>query len=122
MGWNTLYANEKDYWRDFAQEARRLGSARYAQLALAVDGDENLKSLTANHRPGQSPANLLFAAVHYLLLKGDPHPLRNCYATLGGDAPIENAFALFQDFAATHQAALRQLIETRVTNTNEVGR
>jgi hypothetical protein len=117
-----LYANEKDYWRDFAEEARRQGSPLYARLAAAIDGDEKLKGLTANRRPGQPPANLLLAAVHYLLLKGAAHPLRDCYATLGGSAPGDNVFALFQDFVAGHQGAVRQLIETRVTNTNEVGR
>jgi hypothetical protein len=117
-----LYANEKDYWRDFAEDARRMGSPLYAHLAVAIDGDEGLKALTAKRRPGQPAANLLLAAVHYLLLKGDPHPLRNHYATLGGGAPIEGVFPVFQDFATRHEAALRQLIETRVTNTNEVGR
>ena len=117
-----MYANEKDYWRDFAQEARRQGSPLYAQLADAIDGDESLKALTANRRPGQPSANLLLAAVHYLLLKGAVHPLRGCYPTLGGSAPGDNVFALFQDFVATHRDAVRQLIETRVTNTNEVGR
>jgi hypothetical protein len=117
-----LYANEKDYWRDFAEDARRQGSPLYAQLAIAINGDESLKALTANRRPGQPPANLLLAAVHYLLLKGAVHPLRDCYATLGGTASTENVFALFQDFVAIHRDAVRQLVETRVTNTNEVGR
>ena len=113
-----MYANEKDYWRDFAEEARRQGSPLYAQLAIAIDSDESLKALTAGRRPGQPSANLLLAAVHYLLLKGAVHPLRDCYATLGGTASDENAFALFRDFVAIHRDAVRQLIETRVTNTN----
>jgi hypothetical protein len=117
-----LYAKEKEYWRDFAEEARRQGSPLYAALAIAIDGDESLKALTADRRPGQPSANLLLAAVHFLLLKGAPHPLRDCYATLGGTAPIENAFALFQDFVAGNRAAVKHLVETRVTNTNEVGR
>jgi hypothetical protein len=79
-----LYASEKDYWRDFATDARRLGSPLYAELALAIDGDEALKALTRDRRPGQPPANLLLAAVHYLLLRGAEHPLRSYYATLGG--------------------------------------
>ena len=117
-----MYANEKDYWRDFAEDARRLGSPLYARLATAIDGDENLKGLTAGRLPGQPAANLLLAAVHYLLLKGAVHPLRDCYATLGGTASDENVFALFRDFVAIHRDAVRQLIESRVTNTNEVGR
>ena len=116
-----MYANEKDYWRDYALDAERLGSPLYAQLALAIDGDEALKALTARRRKGQPAANLLFASVHYLLLKGADHPLRDCYATLGGDARAD-VFALFHDFVFSRRDAVTSLIETRVTNTNEVGR
>jgi len=116
-----LYAKEKDHWRDFAEAARRQGSPLYARLAIAIDGDESLKALTAGRRKGQPAANLLLAAVHFLLLKGAQHPLRNIYATLGGTASSDNVFALFQDFVTGHQDAVRQLVESRVTNTNEVG-
>ena len=117
-----MYTSEKDYWQDFARDARRMGSPLYAALATAIDGDEGLKALTTGRRPGQPAANLLLAAVHFLLLKGAHHPLRDCYATLGGTRSGEDAFALFQDFVATHQGAVRRLVESRVTNTNEVGR
>ena len=117
-----MYASEKDYWRDFATDARRLGSPFYEQLALAVDGDGALKALASRGRPGQPPANLLFAAVHYLLLRGADHPLRNFYATLDGAWAGEAVLPLFQDFVVQHQDEVRHLIETRVTNTNEVAR
>ena len=117
-----MYAKEKDYWRDFAEDARRQGSPLYAALSTAIDGDESLKALTAGRRPGQPPANLLLAAVHYLLLKGARHPLRGAYPTLGGGAPVESVLPLFRDFVAAHSDAVRRLVETRVTNTNEVGR
>jgi hypothetical protein len=117
-----LYQAEKDYWRDFATDARRLGSPFYEQLSLAVDGDTALKALAAKVRPGQPPANVLFAAVHYLLLRGADHPLRNFYATLGGGWAGEPILPLFQDFVACHGDEVRHLVETRVTNTNEVAR
>ncbi len=117
-----MYAKEKDYWRDFAEDARRQGSPLYALLAAAIDGDESLKRLTAGRKPGQPPANLLLAAVHFLLLKGARHDLRAAYPTLGGDPSGRNVFALFRDFVAVHRDAVRHLIESRVTNTNEVGR
>ena len=116
-----MYANEKDYWRDFADDARRMGSPLYADLALAIDGDSELKALTSQRRKGQPAANLLLGAVHYLLIKGASHPLRDCYATLGG-AASGNIFPLFRDFVFSHRGAIRDLIQTRVTNTNEVGR
>ena len=117
-----MYADEKEYWKDFAFDARRLGSPLYGMLAEAVDGDENLKSLASRCRKGQPPANILFGAVHYLLLKGALHPLRDCYATLGGTKSSPELFSLFQDFVARHRDEVQRLVETKVTNTNEVGR
>jgi len=117
-----LYASQKAYWRDFADDARRLGSPLYEYLALAVDGDETLKALTQKRRLGQPAANLLFAAVHFLLLRGNQHGLRNYYATLGGAWAGESLLPLFRDFVMRHESDVRRLIESRVTNTNEVAR
>ena len=117
-----MYASEKAYWQDFAKDARRLGSPLYEYLALAVDGDETLKALTQKRRPGQPAANLLFAAVHFLLLRGARHDLRNYYASLGGAWTGEPLLPLFRDFAMRHEGDVRRLIESRVTNTNEVAR
>jgi len=112
---------EKTYWRRFAAEAAHLGSPLYESLSLAVDEDPVLKALAARARPGQPHANLLFAAVHFLLLRGAQHPLRNFYATLGG-TERGDAFPAFRDFVAAHWNQVAALVETRVTNTNEVAR
>jgi hypothetical protein len=112
---------EKAYWRRFAGEAQKLGSPLYERLALAVDGDAALKAIAARGRAGQPHANLLFASVHFLLLQGAQHPLREFYATLGGTAEGD-PFPTFRDFVLTHADAVAALVETRVTNTNEVAR
>jgi hypothetical protein len=112
---------EKTYWSRFAAEARQLGSPLYERLALAVDDDAALKAIAARGRPGQPHANLLFAAVHFLLLQGAQHSLRDFYATLGGNAQSD-PFAAFRDFVLTHADAVTALVEARVTNTNEVAR
>jgi hypothetical protein len=117
-----LYADEKDHWKDFAQDARRLGSPLYGQLADAIDGDEELKAIAVRRRKGQPPANLLLAAVHFLLLRGAKHELREFYPTAGGTRSGPELFPLFRAFVAQHRDAVQRLIETRVTNTNEVGR
>jgi len=80
-----------------------------------------LTALAARAQPGQPHANLLFAAVHFLLLRGAGHPLRNFYATLGG-MERGDAFPAFRDFVVTHADQVAALVETRVTNTNEVAR
>ena len=113
--------SEKATWRRFAAEAGHLGSPLYESLSLAIDDDPALKALAAGARPGQPHANLLFAAVHFLLLRGMPHPLRNFYATLGG-TERGNAFPAFRDFVAAHRDQVTALVETRVTNTNEAAR
>ena len=112
---------EKAYWRRFAAEARHLGSPLYERLALAVDDDAALKAIAAKARPHQPQANILFAAVHFLLLRGAQHRLRNFYATVGG-AEDGDAFSAFRDFVIAHEEEVTALVETRVTNTNEVAR
>jgi hypothetical protein len=76
-------------------------------------------------RPGQPAANVLFAAVHLQLLRGADHPLRAYYPNLNGGkaaTDLSNAYFAFRDFVAGHRAQLSPLIETRSTNTNEIGR
>lgn len=118
-----MSAEPFDYWAFFAADARRIGSPLYARLAEGVGADENLKALAARAKPGQPHANVLLGAVHFLLLRGADHPLRQHYPDLGGGAVAgEDPFPLFQDFVAVHRGDVERLVETRVTNTNEVGR
>jgi hypothetical protein len=111
-----------DYWDYVATNARRIGAPLYERLAQGVGGDEGLREFANGVRAGQPPANILFAAVHFLLLRGVQHPLRRFYANLGGSASGDDPFPAFRNFVATHRAALGPLIAARVTNTNEVGR
>ena len=114
----------ENYWQFFAEEARLIGSALYQSLALAIDKDEDLKALAALARPGQPHANMLFGAVHFILLRGGHHPLRNFYPTLGGgwSSDDKTLFPAFRDFVTRHRDEIAALVSTRVTNTNEVGR
>ncbi len=113
-----------EYWQFFSDDAKRTGSPLYARLAAGIGGDDALKALAARARLGQPHANLILAAVHFLLLRGAEHPLKRFYGTVGGtlNAEGEDPFPAFQDFVATHRAEIEPLIATRVTNTNEVGR
>lgn len=112
-----------DYWQRWAAQAAVV-SPLYGRLATAIGEDDGLKALAAHAQPGQPHANMILAPVHYLLLRGAEHPLARFYATLGGTATLddEDPFPLFADFVAEHESEIARLIETRVTNTNEVGR
>ena len=118
-----MYDEHKEYWRDFARDARAMGSPLYADLALAIDGDDALKAMAARRRRGQPAANLLLGAVHFLLMRGAQHPLRDFYPTLGGTkVGAAEMFAQFRDFVFGHRDDVLRLVQTKVTNTNEVGR
>src|SRR3569833_1475653 len=113
-----------DYWDFFAKDALKTGSVLYSRLSAGIGGDEELKALAARARKGQPHANLILAAVHFLLLRGADDPLKRFYATVCGTVSAQHE-APFPDFAAfvrKHRAAIEPMIATRVTNTNEVGR
>jgi hypothetical protein len=114
----------RDYWEFWSEDARRTGSVLYARLASAIGGDAELKALAARAKKGQPHANMILGSVHFLLLRGADHPLKRFYATVGGTvrAEDEDPFPDFRDFVFAHREAIVQLIETRVTNTNEVAR
>ncbi|MBL6852281.1 MAG: DUF2332 domain-containing protein [Alphaproteobacteria bacterium] len=113
-----------DYWDFFAQDALKTGGVLYSKLAAGIGADEELKALAGRARPGQPHANLILAAVHFLLLRGADDPLKRFYATVGGpvSADAEDPMPDFRAFVQKHRAQIQPLIEARVTNTNEVGR
>jgi hypothetical protein len=118
-----MSGEKTDYWSFFSVDAARTGSALYARLAEGVGGDPQLREIAARAKPGQPHANILFGAVHFLLLRGARHALRNFYPNLNGGKSVEgDPFPAFRDFCLTHRAELDALVTTRVTNTNEVGR
>lgn len=73
----------------------------YEYLSIKISEDEEVLTLASYAQPGQPVPNLLLGAVHYLLLKGKEHSLKNYYQSLVENADInfENAFYQFKDFA-----------------------
>ncbi|HEX3943101.1 MAG TPA: DUF2332 domain-containing protein [Rhizomicrobium sp.] len=113
-----------DYWEYFVAETKRANAPLYTQIVRGITGNTGLKELAARVQKGQPPANILLASVHYLLLRGAEHPLRQFYPNLNGGARIEgeDAFPPFKDFVDTHLSELLPLIENGITNTNEIAR
>lgn len=119
----TLFQTSADYYRFFANESRRGGSPLYERLSLGIADDESVQQLARYRRRGQPPANLIFGAVHYLLLRGVEDELAEFYPSLGGARTADDkAYPLFARFCRAHQAKIVEIIAERVTNTNEVGR
>jgi hypothetical protein len=76
---------------------------------------------SAHHH--QPPANILLAAVQYLLLGGLDHPLAAHYPSLRLDAgPDGDPVTLFHDLLVEHRDRIVELVSTRTVQTNEVRR
>jgi hypothetical protein len=115
-------ARSSDYWDFFIADCIRLNAPLYRRLSEGTRADAELCALAALARPGQPPANMLFGAVHYMLLRGADHALRQHYRTLSDATPDGDPFPLFRAFCLAQRDSLARLIAQRVTNTNEVGR
>jgi hypothetical protein len=110
------------YFGEF--ECPPLGGHIYQALCREIKNDRALLDLAADTPTTQPPPNLLFAAVHYLLLAGDPHPLRQWYPELaqGGPHPVASAYPPFRDFCLTHASAISERIKTQRVQTNVLQR
>jgi hypothetical protein len=110
------------YFSHFAEIAKR-ESPLYSALSEAIAGDPDLLALTDEMLERQPPANVLLAAVHYLILRGAEHPLRDYYPTVGGTRGVDGGeFAVFADFCREHRAPLIPLLRSGRVQTNEVRR
>ena len=107
----------------FAEREARGSSPLYDQLCAGLASRDEVLGLLFEAPPAQRRPNLLLAAVHYLLLAGTSHPLADHYPSLGGDkTPDARVVDVFADFCAQHRDAVVELLRTRATQTNEVGR
>jgi len=129
------HADRSDLARHFAAFARSAehdGSPVYEQICRGAATDPELLALTELAPPDQRRPNILLAAVHFLLLDGAEHPLAAHYDTVldwrrvsGAPPPAKaggGVFSNFADFCRHYRAEVAELVATRATQTNEVGR
>jgi hypothetical protein len=99
----------------------------YVRLVQLVLERDDLFELASRVPAPQLPANVLFASVHFLLLNGADHDLALHYATVRESRgltaqPIHSLEDDFIDFTRTVADELDVLLNTGITQTNEVGR
>ena len=117
-----------EHFRGFAAVVERDGGTTYATICRGVADNEDVLGLLNAAPPAQARPLLLLGAVHFLLLSGVQHPLAAHYdtvaATLGSppQTPTTDVTAAFISFCHDFRPALTELIATRRTQTNEVGR
>jgi hypothetical protein len=109
-------------FRHFGEQECHGSSPLYERLSLAAARDPEVLGLLAAAQGTQRRPNLLFAAVQYLLLRGDPHPLGRFYPSLHAERAWGDPWPVFRDFVRSRRAELQALIAHRHTQTNEVRR
>lgn len=110
-------------FKRFADESKGLNSKLYESLSREIADDNELLELASNARSGQPVPNLLFAAVHYLLLKGREHPLKTFYPSITKyPSSVDGSFSQFKDFCGTYESEIIPLLKSKLVQTNEIRR
>lgn len=106
-----------------ADNALKDSSPFYERLARRIADDPEMLALAAQAQPHQPVMNLLFSAVHYLLMSGIDDPLTLFYADLHRKPNIiDDPYPIFRAFSLEHAAEIIALIRTHRVQTNEVAR
>lgn len=117
------HARASSLFHNFVQECTG-SSELYASLSTFIASDPELLDIASNAGEGQPVPNLLFGAVHYLLLKDSKHELAAYYASLSDSTrPIDTElYTLFKMYCLDNRSGIIHLIQTRLVQTNEAGR
>lgn len=107
-----------DFYRDYGESSFAEDEPLYAAICHGIADRTQLLELLAAHVQEAQQPNLILAAAHYLLLGGVEHELGAIYS---GEATGDVA-AAFADLVLGHRSEVDHLLETRRTQTNEVGR
>jgi hypothetical protein len=111
------------WFRNFAVRECAGSSDLYEHLSLQIAEDVNLLQLASHARTGQPIPNLLLGSVHYLLLSGKEHSLKNYYKSITNTPEkADEAFAPFKEFCMTYQEEIIVLLQQKIVQTNEVRR
>ncbi|WP_010676646.1 DUF2332 domain-containing protein [Bacillus timonensis] len=110
-------------FQNFAIMECKGSSKLYEFLSLQIADDDEILELASYAREGQPASNLLFGAVHYLLLKGKQHSLQDYYPSMTKNPRnVEESFFPFKDFCRQFSNEIIQLLQERMVQTNEVRR
>ena len=119
---DTGLAQLSQRFAQFAVEADAYAGPLYAALSRQVALDADLLVVARHVRRPPVP-NVFFAAVHFLLAESPQHELSAFYGSLCNDPrPPAEANHAFREFVLSNTARLTPLLNTRITQTNEVSR
>jgi hypothetical protein len=112
-----------DRFKMFSTRECKGSSNLYEQLSIKIADDDEVLQMASHVRQGQPIPNLLFGAVHYLLLKGKNHKLKEYYGSIvNNPREAATAFASFKDFCLQHRNEIVSILKSKLVQTNEVRR
>ncbi|MFZ3578667.1 DUF2332 domain-containing protein [Virgibacillus sp. DJP39] len=110
-------------FKNFAENECRGSSKLYEFLSLSISDDDQILELCAEAQDGQPVPNLLFGAVHYLLLNGKEHILKEYYPSITRNPrKIKEAFFHFKSFCEIYKNEIVVILKNKLVQTNEVRR
>lgn len=110
-------------FKTFSEKECAGSSELYEYLSRQIAEDEVMLELSSFAKKGQPIPNLFFAAVHYLLLKGNNHKLSLYYPSLAEQPqPPTESFPHFKDFCLTYRDQIIPILKEKLVQTNEVRR
>lgn len=112
----------KERFLAFAETECKGNSKLYYDLSIRIANDPELLNIAANTRDGQPVPNIFFAAVHYLLLKNQDEQLAKYYPSIQRSRFAEIPFDLFKAFCLNNQNEIKEIIATRIVQTNVISR
>ena len=108
---------------EFAEKECKGSSPLYEYLSVKISEDDELLSICGKANKGQPVPNLLFGAVHYLLLKGKVHPLREFYSSIvSNPRAYKDSYNPFRDFCLIYRNEIESILTTKLVQTNEIRR
>lgn len=111
----AAFVDPREFW----------SSPLYRRLSAVVAADPSLVALAAHARAGQGPTFAFFGAVHAVLLGGAQHELAEYYPSVLDQSarPVDDrAGDALISFAHEHASQLREILQTRLVQTNHVQR
>ncbi|MBP1969136.1 hypothetical protein J2Z83_001239 [Virgibacillus natechei] len=116
-------ATISERFKVFAHRECRGSSDLYEYLSEHIAMDEKLLAICTKVQQGQPIPNLFFGAVHYLLLKGTEHGLKDFYESIvESPKKTEQCFPYFKDFCQLNKDEIISVMKSRLVQTNEVRR
>jgi hypothetical protein len=110
-------------FKNFASSECKGSSKLYEFLSRKIAEDDEMLELSSSGRVGQPVPNLLFGAVHYLLLKGRDHVLKEFYPSIvQNPKELEESFTHFKNFCQIYRDEIDSILKSKLVQTNEVRR